>query len=248
VPDYLASIAADSERLQAALCHHPDGAIDWCGTWTVQDCAQHVGGAHHVVTLVVEGRPETSFRALATMDIPAAGDPRLAGWLAEGTQSLVGALTAADPDEPCWSWWKPERRVGFWPRRMAHETAIHRWDAERGAGLDPAPFGTDMAVDGVDEYLQVFAGFGRRLNGSPAGPERITVSATDTGHRWTVAFPEPGVHTLVRDDGSGDAAFEGPIAGLLLFLWGRLDRDRAGVGVSGDRALAARWRELVPAV
>jgi predicted lipid carrier protein YhbT len=33
---------------------------------------------------------------------------------------------------------------------------------------------------------------------------------------------------------------------LLLLLWGRLDADRAGVGVEGDREVLARWTELVP--
>jgi MDMPI-like protein len=33
---------------------------------------------------------------------------------------------------------------------------------------------------------------------------------------------------------------------LLLLLWGRLDFERAGVDVDGDRAVLARWTELVP--
>ena len=43
---------------------------------------------------------------------------------------------------------------GFWARRMAVETAVHRYDAQLAAG-DPQPVERMLAADGVDEYLDV---------------------------------------------------------------------------------------------
>src|SRR3546814_15129607 len=43
-------------------------------------------------------------------------------------------------------------RPGAWvARRMAHETAIHRWDAAGGA------FDAALAIDGIDELLDELA-------------------------------------------------------------------------------------------
>ena len=50
-----------------------------------------------------------------------------------------------------WPTWAGDRPGSFYPRRMAHETAVHRWDAVGGA-IDPA-----LAVDGIDEHLGLFA-------------------------------------------------------------------------------------------
>ena len=66
---------------------------------------------------------------------------------------------------------------------MAHETAIHRWDAERAAGLGPdggppAGFSPELA-DGVEEVLDVM--FPRRFDYSGFGATGQTVHlhATD---------------------------------------------------------------------
>ena len=49
------------------------------------------------------------------------------------------------------------RRVAqVWARRQAHETAIHRYDAESASG-DVNGFDLDFAVDGIDEILVGFA-------------------------------------------------------------------------------------------
>ena len=53
-----------------------------------------------------------------------------------GLDALVAALAATDPDEPVWNW-SPTHAAAparFWFRRMAQETAVHRWDAEAAAG------------------------------------------------------------------------------------------------------------------
>src|SRR3712207_7465665 len=49
--------------------------------------------------------------------------------------------SAADPAAPTWSF-TTDRTAGFWVRRQALETAVHRWDAQHAAGeperIDPA--------------------------------------------------------------------------------------------------------------
>ena len=47
--------------------------------------------------------------------------------------------------------------AAFWFRRQAHETAVHRWDAQRAATPSSVdPIDATLAADGVDEWLEVF--------------------------------------------------------------------------------------------
>ena len=64
---------------------------------------------------------------------------------------------AADPRAPGTS---PTRRCGFWIRRMAQETVIHRVDAELALGSRSPRSPTTCAVDGIDEVLKLFVGYG----------------------------------------------------------------------------------------
>ncbi len=246
--DYLASFAADAERLTSAAEANPDGPMPWCGDWTAKDCAKHAGALFHVVSQVVAGRPDVTFAVFEELHAPAAVDPGLASWVREGAAAAHEQLAKADPAEPCWSWSRPDQDVGFWQRRLAHETLIHRWDCERAAGRPVSPIDPELAADGVDEFLAIFAPRMRHVNKSPGAGETVHLHCTDADGEWVVRFPGEGAHELRREHAKGDAAFRGPAEGLLLFLWGRLPAAAAGVEVLGDEAIARRWRELVPPI
>jgi uncharacterized protein (TIGR03083 family) len=245
--DYLAALSSDTRRIVDALGRDRDGAIPWCGTWTVKDCAQHVGGAHRVIAKVVKGRPDADFSVAAEIAFPDVDDPGLGDWLTTGSAALVDVLSGVGPDQPCWSW-AEDRTVGFWMRRMAHETLVHRWDVERGAGVEVIPTDPALAADGVDEYLDVFVARTRQRNAAPGAGESVQVISTDTGDEWVIVFSAEGQRELRRDRSPADAVFRGTAEALLLHLCGRLDSDAAGVEILGDRILANRWRELVPAI
>ena len=169
----------------------------------------------------------------------------LGSWVQAGTASLAAQLRSTDPDAVCWSWVPLRQTVGFWRRRMAHETLIHRWDAELGAGIVGQPMEPTVAADGLDEYLDVFAAVTRELNGSPAGPS-IGFRCTDTGNEWLLELPASGVCALTRDRFGGAVQLSGRAEGLLLVAWGRLSLEGAGVAVSGDDSIVERWTELLP--
>ncbi len=246
--DFLSTIQSDSDRLVAALAAAPDAAIPWCGDWTVKDCARHVGGFHHVIAQVIEGRPTANFGLFKQLHPPKADDPALGTWLSEGTSHALEQMRAADWSEPAWTFRPDHPTVAFWPRRVAHETAVHRWDVETAAGTAVAPMERELAADGVDEYLDVFLAMLRPGGPAPGAGETAHLHCTDTEGEWFVVFPAPGERILTREHAKGDVAFRGPAQGLLLFLWNRLPAAAAGVEVIGDTALAARWPELAPSV
>ena len=61
---------------------------------------------------------------------------------------LRAEFRAREPGAPAPTWFGPDQTVGFWIRRMAQETVIHRIDAELAAGLPVTPVPGDLAADG----------------------------------------------------------------------------------------------------
>ena len=105
-----------------------------------------------------------------------------------------------------------------------------------------------LAADVIDEYLDVFVGLQRTLSTAPGAGETAHVHCTDTSGEWLLEFSAPGERILRREHAKGDVAFRGPAEGLMLYVWGRLPADEAGVEIVGDTSLAARWTELAPAI
>ena len=68
-------------------------------------------------------------------------------WFSDEHAKLLSELAAHRPSDHTWTWWEPDQTVGFWYRRMALETVVHRVDIEAQFGplsaIDPA-----LAVDG----------------------------------------------------------------------------------------------------
>jgi uncharacterized protein (TIGR03083 family) len=246
--NYIDVVQSDSERIVAALAANREGVIPWSEKWTVQECARHVGGLHHVIAQIVEGRPTASFSVFKTLVQPAADDPGLGPWISAGTATMVEQLRKVRAGEACWSWWPEDQTVGFWNRRVALETVVHRWDVERGAGVDIVPTDPALAADTIDEYLDVFVGLQRVLNTAPGAGETAHVHCTDTDGEWFIEFPAPGERVVRREHAKGDVAFRGPAEGLMLYLWGRLPAEEAGVEIVGDTTLADRWTELAPSI
>jgi uncharacterized protein (TIGR03083 family) len=245
--DNIAVIEAEGARIVKALEVNRDGRVPWSDEWTVATVAQHVGGVHHVVAKVIEDRPVGDFGLFSSMDRPDREDAGLGTWVAEGTAALAAQLRATDGAEECWSWWPEGGNAGFWQRRMAQETLVHRWDAELGAGVTGDRMEPAVAADGIDEYLDVFVAVTRMLHSAPAGPS-IHFHCTDTDGEWMLELPVGGERVLTREHRKGDVALRGPAEDLLLVAWGRVSPGAAGIDVVGDAAVLEQWSELLPSM
>jgi uncharacterized protein (TIGR03083 family) len=58
--------------------------------------------------------------------------------------------------DPVWAFGEM-RPASFWARRMAHETAVHRADAEIAVGRTP-DLAPELAADAIDERLGMLSG------------------------------------------------------------------------------------------
>ena len=105
--------------------------------------------------------------------------------------------------------------MAFWARRQAHETAIHRADAQACSGpIDPVP--ADFAVDGIDELLMCFYNRGRRLRSD----EPRTLAVRTGSSSWLVHIGPDGPRTE-RGEGRADCAVQGDASDLYFALWNR---------------------------
>lgn len=235
--DYLAAFDAELEALLAAATDL--GAdVPGCPGWTVRDLLSHVLGVyrHKNAAFAAGAAPEDvdgGWGALADGDDPVA--------LVRAEAAVLRAHLDRDPATPAWSWWPPEQTVGFWQRRMAQETAVHRWDAESATrGVDDAdPVADDLADDGVDELLGWLTWDWSDHPQQGADGRRVLVS---TGvHSWTVTLHERAVEVAAGGE-DADALLAAEPSDLLLHLWGRPGEHGIASGGDADalRQLAER--------
>ncbi|MEU9206422.1 maleylpyruvate isomerase family mycothiol-dependent enzyme [Streptomyces sp. NPDC048415] len=237
IAEYLETLGREGQLLAAAATEAgTDAKVATCPGWQMRDLVRHTGMVHRWATaFVAEGH--TSYHpdgGLPDLD----GDELLA-WFREGHRRLVDTLSGASPDVQCWSFLPAPSPLAFWARRQAHETTVHRVDAESALSGEPTAVATHFAVDGIDELL---SGFHVRETSRvrTEEPRVLRVRATDEPDAvWTVRLSaRPPVSD--RDQrGDADCELAGPAAGLYLALWNRLPFP----SVTGDASVAALWRE-----
>ena len=239
IAEHVAALDDEGRRLvEAAAQQGADVPVPTCPEWRLRDLLVHVGRVHRWATMFVAQARTEPPHGDAELAEPPADDDALLAWVAEGHHALVETLRAADPAIECWSFLRSPSPLAFWARRQAHETAIHRVDAESAAG-DPAGVAAPFAVDGIDELL---LGFLARRSGRLLSEEPVTlgVHARDTGDDWWIEI-RPDGRSVRRGAADADCAVTGDASDLYLFLWNRRDDD--GLGVTGDRRVLGLWRD-----
>lgn len=245
---YFAEIAA-STAILAELVDDGDLAtpIPTCPEWTLRKLATHVGRAHRWAAEIVSTRSAEfiPFRSVPDGKFPD-DQAEGAGWLTAGAKLLTAAVSEAG-QEPVWVFGMQRMPASFWARRMAHETLVHRADAQLATGqpvvIDPA-----LAADAIDEWLDVMSG---PLGGRP-DPRAAALPAGATLHvhakddlqqgpsEWLVSHDADGVKVR-HEHAKADVAVTGPAGRLLLVLLRRLPADDPSVTVYGDTGLLAGW-------
>ncbi|MGW0081027.1 maleylpyruvate isomerase family mycothiol-dependent enzyme [Streptomyces sp. NPDC003393] len=238
--------ALDREgRLLAAAAEEAgtDAVVPTCPDWRVRDLLRHTGAVHEwAAAFVAAGH--TSPRPFG--DPPALDGAELVAWYRDGHRRLVDTLAGAPAAVECWTFHPapqdPPSPLAFWTRRQAHETTVHRFDAERARGGVPSAIDGEFAVDGIDELLRGFHARSRSRVRS-ARPRVLRVRATGTADGadavWTVRLSD-GPPVTVRDASApADAELSGPADLLYLALWNRVPVPHA----TGDESLVTLWRE-----
>ena len=232
---YLQHLRADADRMADLAGRDLDAAVPPCPGWDVREVMSHTGSvySHKVACMRKAARPEDDDWLHGPEE-----DEEVVGWFRARLEELVTELEERGPDARSYTWYDPQQTVGFWFRRMAQETVVHRVDVE--SAFDAVSHVDDeLAVDGIDEVLDWFLVYQAEDVG-PDGPGRGTVAVRTGDHIWRLELSPDDV-TLSRDPGPCDAVASGEPSELLLWLWGR--RPDSAVSLEGDAGLLTGLRE-----
>jgi uncharacterized protein (TIGR03083 family) len=270
VTEHISALEREGTLLaDAANAAGLDAPVPPCPGWQVRDLVRHVAYVHTWAARHVREQLAELIDEAAEDDILGGGPPdtELIASYEQGHAALVRTLRDADPGITCATFMPAPSPLAFWARRQAHETAIHRFDAQAAApaapgapGAPAAPaapggeasevspataFDPAFADDGIDELIMGFAVRRRyRLRGE--GERSLAVRAADTGGRWHVRLAD-GHTTVERGDHptEADCVLEGPASGLYVYLWNRADSAAAGVTATGDPSVLDLWGSSV---
>jgi len=235
---YLGAIEREAEMLLNAADGNLGGIIPACPGWTVQTVLVHVGRIYRSVTEHVVKR---SIEMIPFEKTPSPDSFEVVNWFRESLALLLDALRDADPADPVWSW-SDDKTAGFYFRRMAHETAMHRYDAEAATGT-PAPFDGDMAADGIAELYELIVPSNVVRRGVTLPSGSLHLHRSDGEGEWMVKAVD-GAVALTHEHGKGDAAVRGPASDLFVFAWHR--GMPASLQIFGDEAVARGWAGVAP--
>jgi uncharacterized protein (TIGR03083 family) len=236
---YLDELRAEGGRLGAAARAAPTAPVPSCPGWDMRQLLAHIEAIHRWVVEIV--RTKARRRPARAPVGDEVGFADLVASYDAGLAALVAALAATDPAEPLWNWHaRGLAPAHFWFRRMAQETAVHRWDAEAAGGA-AAAIDAALAIDGVHEFLGfVAAALAEEpiagLHGS------LLLIAADSDARWQLNLAPD---RLDAPGSAPQATVCAAASDLYLWLLHRLPADAAAVTVTGEAAPIEAWRLVV---
>jgi uncharacterized protein (TIGR03083 family) len=249
---YFAAIEQGTDLLGGIVAEHDPGLpIPTCPDWGLRQLATHVGRVHRWVAEMTGTR---SPQAIPFRQVPDGRYPddrgEQAAWLRAGARRVIDAVGAAGEDA-VWTF-AGTGPASLWARRMAHETLVHRVDAQLAAGTEPE-IDPVLAADAIDEFLGLLIGRGHQ-NADPAvlalPPGAIMhLHASDDGldgaGEWLVRQGADGI-SVEPGHGKGDVAVSGPAASLLLMLVRRRPATSQDLTVYGEQELLSGWLDRTP--
>ncbi|WP_436495760.1 maleylpyruvate isomerase N-terminal domain-containing protein [Actinokineospora sp. HUAS TT18] len=219
-----------------------DRPVPGCPGLTLGETARHVGSVYRMVVAWIRSGDRPS----AWQRQPHDGQP-VEDYVRDGLRSLLGELATHDPAEGCATWHNQQQHYGFWRRRMAHESTVHRIDVQAAGGQDITPVDPDVAVDGVDEVLHLW--FTHRLAVlGVAGTRSGTVAVRTADRVWMAALGPRTTSAWRSTDAeaeSADAVVAADPTELYLWLWGRRAVFDRAVTLDGDLDVSAQLWALL---
>jgi uncharacterized protein (TIGR03083 family) len=236
---YLDHIRNDGDLIAATAPRGMDLPVPVCAPWDVREVVAHLATVydHKVMAMRLGRRPE---QGEWTTDEPFGKDT--VEWFADEHAKLLAELAAHKPADHAWSWWEPDQTVGFWYRRMALETVVHRVDVEAQFG-PPSAIDAALAIDGIDEVLMIM--LAGDDDAAASAPGTGTVEVLADGAAWSIAFEDARTTVMPGRRTSPGAVLSGDPAVLLLYLWGRVPIDT--LTCCGDESRIALLRTRLAA-
>ncbi len=228
--EYLAVLQREGDAFADSIAQAMDVSIASCEPWVGADLLWHMIEVHYSWKFIVESH------LMNPDDYVPRSKPADKDLLTEyraGLDELINVLSSLDPARSCWTW-AGIQDVAWVIRRMAHETAVHAWDARCAAGktteIDAA-----LASDGIDEFVHVMVMSNMRDEEGPLSGS-VHIHCTDVDGEWLIVPTSTSDVVVTREHAKGDCAIRGSASALLLGLWRRIPTSSLEVIGSADVA------------
>ena len=233
--EFVTAIRSEGQALLAAAGQGGDDRVPTCDDWTVDDLLRHIGRIWGYVATIVGERLTA---APDKPEIPADRTPH--EFATEELDELVDALMSCDQDTPMWNWAEQPQTATFWARRMAHEAAVHRYDAQTAHDV-AQPIEAALAHDGLDELVDVIL---PRIvsRDAPALPDAVYAFVVSDEEAWCVQLGREGV-TRADAGATPDVTVRGTPSELLLAALNRVEWST--LDVEGDAPLLDAWAKAL---
>jgi uncharacterized protein (TIGR03083 family) len=197
-------------------------AVPTCPGWDLGRLIGHLGRVHRMALAVLENGAMVPAPP-DQLEKPPADHDGLRAYFGATSGRLVHVLRETPEFLACWTFLGGPDEASFWSRRMAHEHAIHRVDAQVAVGA-VAPVPVELALDGIDEYFLIANQrvLPSRTGFALGGTVHLHATDGDGSGEWMLADRDERI-AVTAEHGKGDAAVRGTASDLLLGLWGRLD-------------------------
>ncbi len=235
-PDHLHQLRVELSRLGGVDVDHLMHPIPHIEDWTVGAVVGHTGWLARYGAAALASSPDNPPSRSAVPEPPAG--PEVLEWFDEAQRELIDVVEQTDPQRMTPTFTGPQP-ASWWCRRLAHEASMHRWDAYAASG-SPEPIDARLAQDGIDEVFEVFVPNRLNFEVLAGAGETMHLHATDIDDgEWMITYGPDAIEWHHGHD-KGDVAARGPVADLLLMLWGRLPPSR--LELYGDSRLLDRWQ------
>ncbi|MEY3557794.1 MAG: hypothetical protein RL374_500 [Actinomycetota bacterium] len=213
--EYLAILRREGEAFAGSIAQAMDSSIASCEPWVGTDLLWHLIEVHYFWKFIVETH------LMNPDDYVPRSKPADNDLLTEyraGLDELINVLSSIDPARSCWTW-AGIHDVAWVIRRMAHETAVHAWDALCATG-NTAEINAVLASDGIDEFVHVMVVSNLREEEGPLGGS-VHIHCTDVDGEWLIVPTGTSDVVVTREHSKGDCAIRGSAQDILLALWRR---------------------------
>jgi uncharacterized protein (TIGR03083 family) len=230
--EYLEVLRAEGDAFADSVQVALTAPVASCEPWVGADLLWHMVEVHYSWKFIVQSHlmdPEKYVPREKPSDDDILQEYR------DGLHELIGVLSITDASRSCWTW-AGVRDVAWVIRRMAHETAVHAWDARCAAGVE-SQIPAALASDGIDEFVFVMLDNVREGEGALSGS--VHVHCTDVDGEWLIVPNSDGTLQVTREHAKGACALRGSAHDLLTALWRRVPM--SAVEVIGDTAVAQQF-------
>ncbi len=231
--------------------------VPTCPEWDAADLMWHLTYVHLFWAAVLARNPQDDEIEAIEEGAPARPDTiaQMLPIRERATADLLAQLRALDDREPRWSWFDPDRTVGFTRRMQTYEATMHRVDAELTAGLTPSSIAPELAAGAVEHCVDVMWAGWLPAWATYEPITHVEIRSTDTAQSWLVEIghwtgtgPESGTsfdepRALRGSPGATPTAVvSGTAEQLARWAWSRQpDEDAISVeGTDDGRAAVAR--------